>query len=118
MKILDCLCVMVIIAKISKKCYSLSADVNNNTNKKLKKQVKQDLGQKSTKICKNDSNKFEELEKEMLRKIRKLEVDIQVLQQRTNLNFKTCKVQPDNICSPCLYRGDERLLKKILSRLP
>ena len=41
MNVLYFLYVMVIIAQVSKECYSLIDNTNNNTNKKLEEQVKQ-----------------------------------------------------------------------------
>ena len=41
MNVLYFLYVMVIIAQVSKECYSLINNTNNNTNKKLEEQVKQ-----------------------------------------------------------------------------
>ena len=41
-----------------------------------------------------------------------LEADVMALQQRTNIDFEYCKLQSDGICGPCLWRYDERLLKK------
>ena len=87
---------MVIIAQISKECYSLIDNTNNNTNKKLEEQVKQ-LSLKIQRL---------EKENEYQRKI------IKVLHQKTSINFEHCKLHSDNICGPCLCRDDERVLKK------
>ena len=48
-------------------------------------------------------------------KIKKLEKEIQVLHQKTNINFEHCKLQPDDICSPCLCVDHEKLLTIIKS---
>ena len=89
MKFLDSLYVIVIIAQVLKECYSLPANISNDTNQTLEDYVKQ-----------------------AFMKIEKLEKEIQVLHQKTNINFEHCKLQPDDICGPCLCRDDERLLKK------
>ena len=96
MNVLYFLYVMVIIAQVSKECYSLIDNTNNNTNKKLEEQVKQ-LSLKIQRL---------EKENEYQRKI------IKVLHQKTSINFEHCKLHSDNICGPCLCRDDARVLKK------
>ena len=95
MTLLHFLYVVLIIAQVSTECYSLSGNINNNI-KKLEEQVKQ------------LSLKIQNLEKEN----KYQQKDIKVLHQKTNINFEHCKLQPDNICGPCLCRDDERVLKK------
>ena len=89
MEFLHFLHLVVIIAQIRKDCYSLPATISNDKNKTLEDYVK-----------------------EALMKIENLEKEIQVLHQKTNINFEHCELQPDDICGPCLCRDDERLLKK------
>ena len=36
-----------------------------------------------------------------------LQKEIQELYQKTNFNFDHCKLQPDDICGPCVCRDDE-----------
>ena len=88
--------VIVIITQVSKECYSLSGNINNNINKMLEKQVKQ------------LSLKIQKLEKENEYQLK----EIKVLHQKTDINFEHCKMKPDDICGPCLCRDDERLLEK------
>ena len=80
---------MVIIAKVSKECYSLSA----KNLEELKKEISQEI---------------QKLQKEN----QQLKNEINVLHQKININFEYCKLQPDNICGPCLCKDDARLLKK------
>ena len=54
----------------------------------------------------NSKNKKKTKTNQYLRK------EIQVLQQKTNINFEHCQLQPDDICGPCLCRDDEKLLKR------
>ena len=82
MKFLHCLYVIVIISKVSKQCYSLS------------------------------TKNLEQLKKEISREIQKLQEEINMLHQKTNINFEYCKLQPDDICGPCLCKDDARVLKK------
>ena len=89
MKFLDSLYVIVITAEVLKEYYSLPANISNDANQTLEDYVKQ-----------------------AFMKIEKLEKEIQVLHQKTSINFEHCKLQPDDICGPCLCRDDERLLKK------
>ena len=89
MKLLHCLYVIVITAKVSKECYSLSA----KNLEELKKEISQEI---------------QKLQKEN----QQLKNEINVLHQKTNINFEYCKLQPDNICGPCLCKDDARLLKK------
>ena len=89
MKLLHCLYVIVIIAKVSKECYSLSA----KNLEELKKEISQEI---------------QKLQKEN----QQLKNEINVLHQKININFEYCKLQPDNICGPCLCKDDARLLKK------
>ena len=35
-----------------------------------------------------------------------------MLHQKTNINFEYCKLQPNDICGPCLCKDDARVLKK------
>ena len=92
MELLHSLYIIVTIAQVSKDFFSLSAYINNDTNKKL-----------------------EELKKE-IQKMQKeneyLQKQINVLHRKTNINFEYCKLQPDDICGPCLCKDDARLLKK------
>ena len=88
--------VIVIITQVSKECYSLSGNINNNINKMLEKQLKQ------------LSLKIQKLEKENEYQLK----EIKVLHQKTDINFEHCKMKPDDICGPCLCRDDERLLEK------
>ena len=44
-----------------------------------------------------------------------LQKEILELHQKINFNFDHCKLQPDNICGPCICRDDERLLKNIIA---
>ena len=87
---------VLLIIKLSKEYFSLSCNINNNTNKKLDEQVKQ------------LSRKIQKLEKENDYR----QKEIKVLHQKTDIKFEHCKLQLDNICGPCLCRDDERLLKK------
>ena len=96
MTLFHSLYVIVTIAQVHKKCFSLSGNINNDTNKKL-----------------------EELKKEILLEIQKLQhknqhlqKEINVLHQKTDINFEYCKLQPDDICGPCLCKDDARVLKK------
>ena len=89
MKLLHFLYGIVIIAQRSKEFYSLSVNISNGINKKLEENVKQ-----------------------ALMKIEKLEKEVQVLHQKTNINFDQCRLQPNDICGPCLCRDDEKLLTK------
>ena len=89
MKLLHCLYVIVIIAKVSKECYSLSA----KNLEELKKEISQEI---------------QKLQKEN----QQLKNEINVLHQKTNINFEYCKLQSDDICGPCLCKDDARLLKK------
>ena len=89
MKFLHCLYVIVIIAEVSKECYSLSA----KNLEELKKEI---------------SLEIQKLQKEN----QQLKTEIKVLHQKTNINFEYCKLQPDDICGPCLCKDDARLLKK------
>ena len=89
MKFLHCLYVIVIIAKVSKECYSLSS----KNLEELKKEI---------------SLEIQKLQKEN----QQLKKEINVLHQKTNINFEYCKLQPDDICGPCLCKDDTRLLKK------
>ena len=89
MKFLHCLYVMVIIAKVSKECYSLPA----KNLEELKKEI---------------SLEIQKLQKEN----QQLKKEINVLHQKTNINFEYCKLQSDDICGPCLCKDDARLLKK------
>ena len=89
MKFLHCLYVIVIIAEVSKECYSLSAE----NLEELKKEI---------------SLEIQKLQKEN----QQLKTEIKVLHQKTNINFEYCKLQPDDICGPCLCKDDARLLKK------
>ena len=89
MKFLHCLYVMVIIAKVSKEYYSLSA----KNLEELKKEI---------------SLEIQKLQKEN----QQLKKEINVLHQKTNINFEYCKLQSDDICGPCLCKDDARLLKK------
>ena len=89
MKFLHCLYVVVIIAEVSKECYSLSA----KNLEELKKEI---------------SLEIQKLQKEN----QQLKTEIKVLHQKTNINFEYCKLQPDDICGPCLCKDDARLLKK------
>ena len=84
MKFLHCLYVIVIISKVSKQCYSLS------------------------------TKNVEQLKKEISREIQKLQEEINMLHQKTNINFEYCKLQPHDICGPCLCTDDGRVLKKLL----
>ena len=96
MAFLHFLYAILIIAEVSKECYSLSANIRNDLNKrfeKLEKQISLEL-------------------KKMQKENQYLQKEIQVLQQKTNINFEHCRLQPDDICGPCLCRDDERLLKK------
>ena len=88
--------VIVIIAQTAIKSYSLSANISNDVIKK-----------------------FDELEKRISLKIQKLQKEneylqkeINVLHQKTNINFEYGKLQPDDICGPCLCKDDARVLKK------
>ena len=65
MEILHFLHLIVIIAQARKECYSLPATISNDTNKKIEDYVKQ-----------------------AFIKIEKLEKEIQVLHQKTNINFE------------------------------
>ena len=96
MNFLYFLYVIAIIAQVSRECYSLSGNMNNKINKKLVEEVKQ-LSLKIQKLEKE--NEYQQKE-------------IEVLRQKTNINFEHCKLQPDDICGPCLCRDDERVLKK------
>ena len=89
MKFLHFLYVIVTIAQVSKEGFSLSANISNDTNKNL-----------------------EELKKQISLEIQKLQKEINVLHQKTNINFEYCKLQPDDICGPCLCKDDSRVLKK------
>ena len=99
MALLHSLFVILIIAQVYKECYSLSANISNDLNKK-----------------------FEELGKQIsleIKKIQKqnqyLQKEIQLLQHRTNINFEYCKLQPDDVCGPCLCKDDARVFKKYYS---
>ena len=88
--------VVVIIAQVSKLCYSSSGTINSNNNKKLEEQVKQ-----------------------LSLKIKKLENENQYLlgemnmpPLRTNIKFEYCKLRPDNICGPCLCKDDAKVSQK------
>ena len=68
----------------------------------------------------SDVNKrLELLEKQITLKIQTLQKEnevlkkeIQVLHQKTHIYFECCELLPDDICGPCVCRGDERLLPK------
>ena len=86
MKLLNFLYVLVIIAQTAIESDSLSANISNDVTKK-----------------------FDELEKIILLKMQKLQkeneylqMEIYMLHQKTNINFECCKLQPDNVCGPCL----------------
>ena len=88
--------IVVIIAQVSKSCYSSSGTINSNNNKKLEEQVKQ-----------------------LSLKIKKLENENQYLlgemnmpPLRTNIKFEYCKLRPDNICGPCLCKDDAKVSQK------
>ena len=88
--------VVVIIAQVSKLCYSLSGTINSNINKRLEEQVKQ----LSLKI-----QKLEEENQYLLK-------EMKMLHLKTNINFEYCKLQPDDICGPCLCKDDTKVFKK------
>ena len=88
--------IVVIIAQVSKLCYSSSGTINSNNNKKLEEQVKQ-----------------------LSLKIKKLENENQYLlgemntpPLRTNIKFEYCKLRPDNICGPCSCKDDAKVSQK------
>ena len=85
--------VIQIIVQVSTE---FSANINNNNTKKLEEQVKE-LSLKIQKL--EEKNEYQQKE-------------IKVLHQKTNINFEHCKLQPDDICGPCLCRDDARVLKK------
>ena len=60
-----------------------------------------------------------ELEKQISLEIQKmqkqnqyLQKEIPVLPQKINISFEHCKLQPDDICGPCLCSDDNKLLTK------
>ena len=89
MELLHSSYVMVTVAQVSKEFFSLSSNISHDTNKK-----------------------HQELKKEMSLEIQKLQRKINVLDQKTNTNLEYCKLQPEDICGPCLCKDDARVLKK------
>ena len=87
MELLHSLYVIVTIAQVSKECFSLANNISND-------------------------NKLEELKKVISLEIQKLQKEINALHLKTNINFEYCKLQPDDICGPCLCKDDARVLKK------
>ena len=82
--ILHPLYVIVIIAHESKECFALSANISMDTDKKLEK-----------------LEKLISLERQKLYKENEyLQNKINMLHQKTNINFEYCKLQPDDLCGP------------------
>ena len=75
MALLHSLFVILIIAQVYKECYSLSANISNDLNKKI-----EELGKQISLEIKKIQKQNQYLQKE-----------IQLLQHRTNINFEYCK---------------------------
>lgn len=88
--------IVVIIAQVSKLCYSSSSTINSNNNTKLEEQVKQ-LSLKIKKLENENQYLLEEMNMSPL---------------RTNIKFEYCKLRPDNICGPCLCKDDAKVSQK------
>ena len=96
MELLRLLFVIVNVTGKVRERYSSPNKFHTDLTKKLEEQVKQ------------VSIKIEKLQKENEHS----QKEIQELHQKTNCNFEHCKLEPDDICSPCACREDEKLLKK------
>ena len=96
MKLLHFLNVILVTAQTIIESYSISANVSNGITKR-----------------------FQELEKRLSLKMQKLQKEneylqkeINILRKQSNINFEYCKLQPDDICGPCLCKDNARVLKK------
>ena len=87
---------MVITVQTAIESYSLSANISNDITKKFEQ------------LEKRISLKMQKLQKEN----EHLQKEINMLHQKTNINFEYCKLQPDDICGPCLCKDDARVIKK------
>ena len=87
---------IIYYARLSKECYSLSANISNDLNKilvELEKQISLEI-------------------QKMQKQNQYLQKEIPVLPQKINISFEHCKLQPDDICGPCLCSDDNKLLTK------
>ena len=96
MKLLHFLNVILVTAQTIIESYSISANVSNGITKR-----------------------FQELEKRLSLKMQKLQKEneylqkeINILRKQSNINFEYCKLQPDDICGPCLCKDNATVLKK------
>ena len=86
----------MIITQVSKKFFSFSGNISNATYRTLEK-LKKVIFLEIQKL--QNENQY-------------LQREINMLHQKTNINFKYCNLQPDDICGPCLCKDDARVLKK------